>query len=233
MATVRDFLKNTLQLAGVTGIQQNTPSEYLEMALYELNAEVDSLNTRNFWPAYQKEEIVTLPTPYTKQISIGPTGDIVSDRPLDITVIKYKQGDYYYPVQKVQNSNYNWIVEEESTSGIPAFFRYLQEVPNGIIEFNVIPSSITEIKIVSNSTVGEYELNDEFINVQGALQHLRYTIAQNLCTSIGDPSMESMLTGKADKYQRRYETSHVNIGELPSDHTESTRSYDFRSDVSR
>ena len=99
-------------------------------------------------------EILTIPSG-TQQITIGPTGTLVTGAPVDIIAASLKSGNTEYELKILSTNEYN-SYSDKTISTLPHGLYYRSVVPNGIIYFNSTTDIIYQLILTSMKRLAQF-----------------------------------------------------------------------------
>lgn len=159
MTVFLDIASDALQRLGVYAPGESISSADIDQAFTTFNDMVDWLSNQSLACYANAEQSFTL-VPGDNSYPIGPTGQIVQARPLDILTndgaarIVDFQGNNF-PVDVVDQFTWNRISSQVVTSQLPSVLFYDPQFPNGVINIWPIPSIAYTLYFDSRLTLSE------------------------------------------------------------------------------
>jgi hypothetical protein len=150
MTTALDLINGAMDDAGLTGVGQTPLAEDVNKALTRLNAMIAQWSRRR-WMVYHLIDIVFTGTGAISY-SIGPTGNIVGNRPDRIEAGFFRQNNtganpVDYPLVVIQSrEDYNRITLKTLAS-FPSYVFYDSDFPLGNIFIWPVPDSTYEMHL--------------------------------------------------------------------------------------
>jgi hypothetical protein len=172
-------------LAGIKAIGETIAGDASEWAFTLLNDLLDEWNTDGLFIADNTETIITVSG---QSVTIG-TGKVINvTRPvrmLDTSFFRVNNIDF--PIQWINQGEYNAIPYKAITSTIPYFAYYDGGIPDGNIFFWPYPATGSELHLqLGVQFAGFVDYTTPINLAQGYKQALQYTLAERLCTGIRD-----------------------------------------------
>lgn len=113
--------------------------------------------------------------------TIGPTGTIVSPRPVSLLDYSYVQfGQVSYPLEVLTNQEYASIALKGLITGIPTSIYLDTTMPNSTIYLYPIPSQAMTLNLRSNKRLATLNLTDDLVFPDGYDRMLAYCLAMEL-----------------------------------------------------
>jgi len=176
MSTARDICTKSLKLSGaVAGIQVPTADE-IELALYELNALVAGWAIESWWCPSQIQRTFT-PSAISDSITIGNgliTPDITDVPPFRIDCIYLQESSTYYKLNEKPRVN----IAPTTSTGLPSSYSYQRQTPTeGVITFDVMPDKLYGYKLIYDSSIPSYLLDDEVMLPPAHVSAIEWNLA--------------------------------------------------------
>lgn len=205
LITGGSIVRRALRLIGVYAAGENLSAEDAQDGLAGLNSLVGSLsNSKLLINAMTLDEHVL--TSGVSTVTIGPSGDIVSVRPLTVDQCSYLEKDgISYPLKKIDATDYNAIGEKETQGDVPVYFWASADMPDMTIRFYPVPGSGYTLNLWSWKPLhGFPNLITQLALPPGYQEMLEFNLACTLAPEYErDPSSEvrrqAMLTMKRVK----------------------------------
>jgi hypothetical protein len=188
MTTVKDIIKSSLRLIGVTASGEEPTPEELRDSLEALNLMLDSWSTENLMIYSTQDQMFIWPTNRTSQ-TLGPTGDFVGSRPvrlLESTYFKDIANGISYPITQINEEQYNRIASKTATSEFPVYILIDATMPNITMSLYPVPTKELEFHFVSAfelKVASSYE--DVLLFPPGYERAFKYNLACELAPEFG------------------------------------------------
>ena len=194
MTTAGDLINGSLRLLGVLAEGETPSAETAQDALFAMNQMIQSWNTERLAVFSTQDQVVTWP-PSTRSRTLGPTGDIVANRPIaidDSTYFRDPATGISYGLKLINQQQYNGIAVKTVTSTYPQVLwvnmtypdieMYVYPVPTKVLEFHIV--SVEELTQPAN-------LATDLAFPPGYLRCFRYNLACELAPEFGtEPSRQ-------------------------------------------
>jgi len=192
MATAGDIINGSLRLIGVLAEGEVPSSETSDDALNAMNQMIESWNTERLSVYSTQDQVFNWP-PATISRTLGPSGDFVGNRPVqldDATYFRDPATGISYGIKIINQQQYDGIAVKTVTSTYPQVMwvnmtypdieMYIYPVPTKLIEFHFI--SVDELTRPAN-------LATDLTFPPGYLRAFRYNLAMELAPEFGvEPS---------------------------------------------
>ena len=146
MATAGDQINRALRLLGVLAEGETTSAEVSQDALTAMNQMIDSWNTEKLSTFSTQNQVFTWPAS-TISRTLGPTGDFVGHRPVqveDSTYFRDPLTNVSYGIKIINQQQYDGIAVKTVTSTYPQVLWINMSYPN--IEMYVYPVPIRALE---------------------------------------------------------------------------------------
>lgn len=195
MATAGDQINAALRLLGVLASGEQPEANELSDAILALNQMLDSWSIERLSVFCTIDNTVTWPAGQATQ-TIGPSGDFsITPCPVQIDdATYYNVGNISYPIQMVNQDQYNSITLKGSTSTLPQimFANRAANQPNEAISMTIwpVPTQAIEMHLISVSPLANVSAaSDDLIFPPGYLRAFKYNLAVELAPEFGvEPS---------------------------------------------
>lgn len=131
-----------------------TTDEYTD-GLEALNAMVASWNNEGLMCFAHQEESLTL-SASTATYTVGPTGTLVTTRPVAIDYAWVVASNISYPVEIISDEMYGSIQDKTATSTWPTKINYKAGMSNGTITVYPVPSATTTLKLLTRVPLSSF-----------------------------------------------------------------------------
>ena len=155
MATAGDQINRALRMLGVLAEGETPSAETSADALVALNQMLDSWDTESL-SVYTTQDQQFTWTAGSRVLTIGPSGDIVAERPVlvdDATYFVYN--GISYSLDQVSQQQYDSIALKTSASTIPSVMYVAPDYPNISIYLYPVPSTALAFHLVSATLLSQ------------------------------------------------------------------------------
>jgi hypothetical protein len=190
--TAADQINGALRLIGVLAEAEAPSAAMAQDALTALNQMIDSWNTERLSVFSTIDQVFNWP-PSTRIRTLGPTGDFVGQRPVqldDATYFRDASTNVSYGIKMINQEQYNNIAVKTVTSTYPQVLWYNATFPDIEIYIYPVPSRVLEFHFVSVEKLTEPAALDTVLAFPpGYLRAFRYNLACELAPEYGvEPS---------------------------------------------
>jgi hypothetical protein len=190
--TAADQINGALRLIGMLAEGEVPSAATSQDALTALNQMIDSWNTERLSVFSTIDQVFNWP-PSTRIRSLGPTGDFVGQRPVqldDATYFRDASTNVSYGIKMINQEQYNNIAVKTVTSTYPQILWYNATYPNIEIYLYPVPSRVLEFHFVSvQPLTTPAALDTDLAFPPGYLRAFRYNLACELAPEFGvEPS---------------------------------------------
>ena len=192
--TALDQINGALRLIGVLAEAEAPSASMAQDALTALNQMIDSWSTERLSVFSTIDQIFNWP-PSTRIRTLGPTGDFVGVRPIQIddsTYFRDASTNVSYGIKMINQEQYNNIAVKTVTSTYPQTLWYNATYPDIEIYLYPVPSRVLEFHFVSVSPLTQPAALDTVLAFPpGYLRAFRYNLACELAPEFGvEPSQQ-------------------------------------------
>ena len=188
MTTARDQINGALRLIGMLA-EGETPSAALSQdALLAMNQMIDSWNTERLSVFSTQDQVFTWPSS-TQSRTLGPTGNFVGQRPIDLddsTYFRDPLTNVSYGIKFVNQQQYNGIAVKTVTSTYPQVMWTNMTFPD--IEMYVYPVPLRDLEFhfVSVEPLTQpASLSTTLTFPPGYLRAFRFNLACEIAAEVG------------------------------------------------
>ena len=190
--TAADQINGALRLIGVLAEAEAPSAAMAQDALTALNQMIDSWNTERLSVFSTIDQVFNWPSS-TRIRTLGPTGDFVGQRPVqldDATYFRDASTNVSYGIKMINQEQYNNIAVKTVTSTYPQILWYNATYPDIEIYLYPVPSRVLEFHFVSVEKLTEpANLSTVLAFPPGYLRAFRYNLACELAPEYGvEPS---------------------------------------------
>ena len=206
--TAGTIITDALKEIGVLA-EGDTPSASMSNdALRALNRICDMMsNDQSF--AYTPS-LISLALTGQSSITVGPTGDIISDRPISIDTAWSDRGGISYPCQVTDNQHFDSIAFKAAAGFNPMAIWYEPTMSNGIVHIWPVSTGCTLNMRILNSVVSFTDLSAQLVMPEGYEEYFIKTLAVNIAPQY-PAGVLSPLTIKAAKKAWSYISRNNNL----------------------
>lgn len=155
MSTVQTIIDRAYRLLGQLNLGSSADVDLSANGLIGLNAMLGSWrNEKLMCYAIQDESIPLVATNTTR--TIGPSGNLVSTRPVSILDASITYNNISIPVRVIEAEEWNAIPDKASTSDFPDTIYYRPEMPDGKIFLYPVPSASSTLHVLTQTPVLEF-----------------------------------------------------------------------------
>jgi hypothetical protein len=190
--TAADQINGALRLIGVLAEAEAPSAAMAQDALTALNQMIDSWNTERLSVFSTIDQVFNWPSS-TRIRTLGPTGDFVGQRPVqldDATYFRDASTNVSYGIKMINQEQYDNIAVKTVTSTYPQILWYNATYPDIEIYLYPVPSRVLEFHFVSVEKLTEPATLDTVLAFPpGYLRAFRYNLACELAPEYGvEPS---------------------------------------------
>lgn len=194
MTTAADQINGALRLIGMLAEGEVPSAATSQDALTALNQMLDSWNTERLSIFSTIDQVFTWPAS-TQSRTLGPSGDFVGQRPVqigDATYFRDPSTNVSYGLQIINQQQYNAIAVKTVTSTYPQLLWYNAEMPNIDIYLFPVPLRTLEFHFISVDPLTQPATLDTVLSFPpGYLRAFRYNLACELAPEFGvEPSAQ-------------------------------------------
>ena len=190
--TAADQINGALRLIGMLAEGEVPSAATSQDALLALNQMIESWNTERLSVFSTIDQVFNWP-PSTRVRTLGPTGDFVGQRPIeldDATYFRDASTNVSYGIKMINQEQYNNIAVKTVTSTYPQILWYNATYPDIEIYLYPVPSRVLEFHFVSVQPLTQPAALDTTLTFPpGYLRAFRYNLACELAPEFGvEPS---------------------------------------------
>ncbi len=194
MTTAGDLINGSLRLLGVLAEGETPSSETAQDALVAMNQMIQSWDAERLAVFSTQDQVVTWPAS-TRSRTLGPTGDIVGNRPVlidDSTYFRDPTNGISFGLKLINQQQYNGIAVKTVTSTYPQVLWVNMTYPDVEMYVYPVPTKDLEFHIVSVETLSQpANLATDMAFPPGYLRCFRYNLACELAPEFGvEPSRQ-------------------------------------------
>lgn len=204
-ASAGELIKGALRLIGQLAEGEEPSADTMQDSIMAMNQMIQSWNTERLSVFGTQDQIFIWPA-YTMTRTIGPTGDFVGQRPIEIddaTYFKDPQSGLSFGVKMINQQQYDGIAFKTVTSTYPQVLWVNNSFPDMTMTIYPVPIKDLEWHIISVETLNEVSsVATDMYFPPGYLRAFRYNLAMELAPEFGvEPSPQVVriaMTSKRD-----------------------------------
>jgi len=194
MTTAGDLINGSLRLLGVLAEGETPSSETAQDALVAMNQMIQSWDAERLAVFSTQEQVLTWPAS-TRSRTLGPTGDLVGNRPVlidDSTYFRDPTNGISFGLKLINQQQYNGIAVKTVTSTYPQVLGVNMTYPDVEMYVYPVPTKDLEFHIVSVETLSQpANLATDLAFPPGYLRCFRYNLACEIAPEFGvEPSRQ-------------------------------------------
>lgn len=233
--TARDLIKSAYRLAGVLAVGQTMSGDREAIGLEALNQLIDSWNADGLSVFAVTTTII--PTQAgVASYTIGPSGSVVTTRPISILSAMYRDTNATPPVDTIVTElsveDFAQLAVKDIENTQAFFFCYNPTFPNGTITLFPVPSTPQQF-IIQHGTLLDSNLNaNSVITLPPAYARaLRFNLAVALGIESGRAQVNPAIVQVAQQSKTLLERNNIRVPTLAYDL--GTADYDIETDFWR
>ena len=202
MATARDYCTDALRDAGISAEGQPIPAEMAQRALRLMNRIIAGWNAERLMKPVTTSGTATA----TATVTIGPTGDIVTDAaPIGIEAV-HRDG---VPLRIVTPAE---LLSFAQATGEPACASYNPTQPDGTVTLWPTPSASASVVVSWLQDLDGYSINDTVTLPSELANAMQWSLASAVAKAYGFPRPD--LEQEAAKAMTIVRLNNVNYGRM-------------------
>lgn len=155
MAAVSVRIDRALRLIGAIGAGETPTDDERADALVALNAMLDTWRNEKLMCYARQDETLTLSNG-DGSYSVGPSGDLVTTRPVEIVEAYIVSGDITYEVRMIDEAQWAAIPDKSQQNVWPTHALYRPTMPNGTLLVWPVPNGSRSLKLVTRVVAGPF-----------------------------------------------------------------------------
>lgn len=188
MATAGDQINTALRLIGELAEGETPTPATAQDALTALNQMLDSWSTERLAVYATQDQVFTWPVNQASR-TIGPTGDFVGNRPVnvyDATYFRDPANGISYGIKIINQQQYDGIAVKTVTSTYPQVLWVNSGMPNATLTIYPVPTRSLEWHIVSVTELAQpASLTTSLSFPPGYLRAFKYNLACEIAAEFG------------------------------------------------
>lgn len=190
MATANDLISNSLRKAGILSSGETAEGEDADETLEIMNDILEQWSLEDLMVYYST--ILTVPLiAGTNSYSIGPTGDLVATRPIELLAAWIRTADNLdIPIDYIAFENYQYVIQKATAGTYPNIIAYQPTYPNGVVYLWQSPAAGLSLRInVASQFIAVADLDTEITFPPGYKKAIQDAITVELCIKYGRSEM--------------------------------------------
>ena len=213
MSTAANIIDRAHRILGQIGAGETcTASEYSD-GLTALNALLDSWRNDQLFCYAMQEEALTLSSG-TSSYTVGPSGTLVTTRPIEILDAYIRDNSIDYPVQIITNEEYNTIPAKSTQSNWPDRMNYTPTMPNGTVYVYPVPNATRTLYLMTRVVLTSFSATTDTVSLPpGWERAMAYNLAIEMAPEYQtEPTPTTVVLAKASKAQIKQANSNPIFG---------------------
>ena len=191
-ATAGELIKGSLRLIGMLAEGEEPSADTMQDSIMAMNQMIQSWDTERLSVFGTMDQVFTWPA-YEMTRTIGPTGNFVGERPIEIddaTYFKDPSSGLSFGVKLINQQQYDGIAFKTVTSTYPQVMWVNNSFPDMTMTIYPVPIKALEWHIISVETLHEVtSVATDIYFPPGYLRAFRYNLAMELAPEFGvEPS---------------------------------------------
>ena len=192
MTTAAELIDGSLRLLGVLAEGETPSAAVMQDSIMAMNQMIQSWDTERLSVFSTQDQVFTWPANVLSR-TLGPTGDFVGNRPIEIddaTYFKDPSSGLSFGVKLINQQQYDGIAFKTVTSTYPQVLWVNNTFPNIEMYVYPVPIKALEWHIISVQTLDEVSsVATDIYFPPGYLRAFRYNLACELAPEFGvEPS---------------------------------------------
>ena len=191
-ASAGEIIKGSLRLIGMLAEGEEPSADTMQDSIMAMNQMIQSWDTERLAVFNTMDQVFIWPA-YEMTRTIGPSGNFVGDRPIEIddaTYFKDPQSGLSFGVKLINQQQYDGIAFKTVTSTYPQVMWVNNTFPDMTMTIYPVPIKALEWHIISVEQLKEVDsVATDMTFPPGYLRAFRYNLAMELAPEFGvDPS---------------------------------------------
>jgi hypothetical protein len=192
MTTAAEIIDGSLRLLGVLAEGETPSAAVMQDSIMAINQMIQSWDTERLSVFSTQDQVFTWPANVISR-TLGPTGDFVGNRPIEVddaTYFKDPSSGLSFGVKLINQQQYDGIAFKTVTSTYPQVLWVNNTFPNIEMTIYPVPIKALEWHIISVETLNEVSsVATDMYFPPGYLRAFRYNLACELAPEFGiEPS---------------------------------------------
>lgn len=161
--------------------------------LFQLNSMLDSWSGEQIMVYSERNDVFTL-VPGQATYTVGPAGNFVMPRPVEIIGVQIVSDGDSYPIAVISNLEYQRIGDKQATADIPSSVGVLTSFPSVSLSFWPMPSVANQVRLVSRVQFTEFTSVTQIVSLPPGYQEaIIYNLAFRIATARQMPMADSAI----------------------------------------
>jgi hypothetical protein len=191
-ATAGELIKGSLRLIGMLAEGEEPSADTMQDSIMAMNQMIQSWDTERLSVFSTQDQVFTWPANVISR-TVGPTGDFVGNRPIEVddaTYFKDPSSGVSFGVKLINQQQYDGIAFKTVTSTYPQVLWVNNTFPDTTLTVYPVPIKALEWHIISVETLSEVtSVATDIYFPPGYLRAFRYNLAMELAPEFGvEPS---------------------------------------------
>lgn len=175
-----DLIKSSLRLINAIAIGETPTGQEATDSLRVLNNLLETWSTENL-TVYTQESLTFGFVPGQGSYTIGPAGDWVATRPVNIALAFTSFQGVDFPLTRIDEDWYTLIAQKDQPGQIPVWFKYDADYPLGVVTFWPVPNAASTVTLTVNKQFAAVPHTSAVLSLPpGYERALRYALAVEL-----------------------------------------------------
>lgn len=182
--TGTQIIEQALSVLGVIALGETADADMISDGMLFLNDMVDSWSLDSLY-IYAQEHLSKACAPGTAQVTIGPSGDIVADRPYRIESGAYfRVSNLDYRMEHIDRIDYDIIVNKSVQATYPNVFWYEPTMPDGVMHIWPVLASAATLFVPVNIQLTQFASpTTQYTLPPGFKRALVYSLAEEMAST--------------------------------------------------
>jgi hypothetical protein len=192
-----DIIKRAMRLLGVYAIGEDPSAEEAQDGLSALNALMDSLSNSPLLVFARTEDEIAIAAG-TATLTVGPSGDTVTDRPVRVLGSSYYEiGGVSYPLDLLTLDQFN-AIGDKTTTGLPTAMYAQMGMPDATVYLWPVPEQAVTLHLWSDKQFNTFDsLTEEVSLPPGYNRMLAFLLAIDLAPEFQVDPPPAVIRGAA------------------------------------
>ncbi len=232
-SSVSDLINGSLRLIGQLAEGETPSASTSQDALTALNQMIDSWNIENLSVFTTQDQSFSWPVNQATR-TLGPTGDFIGNRPVSVDDSTYyvDSNNISYPVQMLNQDQYNAIAQKNITSTYPQYLWINMDYPNVTLKIYPVPTALMTWHFISITELTQPStLSDTLAFPPGYLRAFRFNLAIELAAEFGvSASPEIVVIARKSKLNLQQINHPSSLMSMPASLISNTQRYNIFTD---
>ena len=179
--TAAVIISDALAEIGILGEGETASGDQIDRGMRMLNRLLDTLSNDGTWADFASS--VSKPLTGQASFTIGPTGDVVGDRPIEINTATVVVNGITYPVKVIDNERFDGLTYKALAGAYTSAIYYEGTFPNGTVYCYPLCAGATLNMRVLNSVKQFTGPADQIEMPEGYEDAIMLALAVRMCPS--------------------------------------------------